>query len=290
MRYGLSLPNMGVCSSPQVLADLAFEAEDSGWDGVFVWDCIYVQPGDPRNHPTCDPWIALAAIAIHTKRIRIGPIITPLARRRPWKLARETVTLDHLSGGRLILPVGLGTVDDGGFSKVGEALDRKVRAQRLDEGLTILTGLWSGQPFSFDGEHYHLDEMTFLPKPVQSPRIPIWVVGAWPRMKSMERVLRYDGILPTVMNDDNSQRSATPDDVREIKAFVEDNHADTTRFDIVLEGNTPGDDPEKAKDIVRPFAVAGGTWWLEAVWQEFYARPGDVRGMRQRIQQGPPRV
>src|SRR5204863_4018588 len=119
-----------------------------------------------------------------TTRVRIGAVLTPVSRRRPWKLARETVTLDHLSHGRLVLPVGLGALDDGGFGKVGEPTDRKTRAELLDEGLAILTGLWSGQPFSFHGEHYQVEELTFLPPPVQSPRIRIWVVGLWPHERS----------------------------------------------------------------------------------------------------------
>jgi alkanesulfonate monooxygenase SsuD/methylene tetrahydromethanopterin reductase-like flavin-dependent oxidoreductase (luciferase family) len=292
MRFGLNFPNMGVCSRPQVLADLAAESEAAGWDGVFVWDSVYTPMEDARNSPTCDPWIALAAVAARTQRVRIGPMITPLTRRRPWKLARETVTLDHLSNGRLTLPVGLGALDDGAFSKVNEETDRKVRAERLDEGLEILAGLWSGRPFAFQGKHYQVSEMTFLPTPVQSPRIPIWVVGAWPRPKSMRRAARYDGLLPAMMGEDGSvsMRGPTADEVRAMKAFVEANRAERTPFDIVLEGDTPGDDREQASAVVRPYAEAGATWWLEAVWRFFYAAPGDVGGMLTRIRQGPPRL
>src|SRR5438067_8325608 len=151
-----------------------------------------------------DPWVTLSAIAMRHERVRIGAMLTPPSRRRPWKLARETMSVDHLSHGRLIRPVGLGALDDKGFAGVGEVTDRKTRAQLLDESLEILTGLWSGQPFSFHGQHYHIDEMTFLPPPVQSPRIPIWVAGAWPRPQSMQRVLRYDGLLPNKINPDGS--------------------------------------------------------------------------------------
>ena len=160
MRYGVTLPNMGL--DAHTLAQLAVEAETAGWDGVFVWDCLYGSPEiAPEKRATCDPWMALAAIALTTKRIRLGTMVTPLSRRRPWKVARETVTLDHLSQGRLILPVGLGDVTEGGFAHVGEELDRHIRAQRLDEGLTILTGLWRGQPFRFSGQHDQVQEMTF---------------------------------------------------------------------------------------------------------------------------------
>jgi len=174
---------------------------------------------------------------------------------------------------------------------VNEETDRKIRAERLDEGLSILTGLWSGQPFSFQGKHYQVDEMTFLPRPVQLPRIPIWVVGAWPHPKSMRRALRYEGLLPAMLDENGqvSMRGPTADEVRAIKRFIETNRTETTPFDIVLEGDTPGDDPAQAAAIVRPYAEAGATWWLEAVWRFFYAAPGEVNGMLTRIKQGPPR-
>ncbi|HJT59072.1 MAG TPA: LLM class flavin-dependent oxidoreductase, partial [Ktedonobacteraceae bacterium] len=190
----------------------------------------------------------------------------------------------------LILPVGLGAADPNSpFVKVGEESDRKVRAKLLDEGLDILAGLWSGEPFSYDGEHYHIHDVTFSPTPVQSPRIPIWVVGAWPRMKSMRRVLRWDGILPTKMNDDGSFAEMTPADVQAMKAFIDERRTATTPFDIVMEDETPGDDPERAASIVRPLAEAGITWWLEAVWHT-PETVGGLEGMRRRILQGPPRI
>lgn len=164
MRYGVTLPYE---EDVRTIVDLGQEAEAAGWDGVFVWDGI--------DHN--DPWITLAAIAARTERVRLGTMLTPLTRRRPWKVAQETATLDHLSNGRVVLPVGLGAPDTG-FAKYGEETDRKLRAQRLDEGLDILDGLWSGQPFSYHGEHYQLQDVTFAPTPMQSPRIPIWVVGA----------------------------------------------------------------------------------------------------------------
>jgi hypothetical protein len=297
MKFGLDLPNMGVVGSPQVLAELAQEAEVAGWDGIFVWDSVHVDLDDARLQATYDPWICLTAMAASTERIRLGTMITPLARRRPWKLARETVTLDHFSKGRLILPVGLGAVDDGGFSKVGEELDRKVRAQQLDEGLEILNGLWSGRPYSLNGQHFHTEEMTFLPPPLQSPRIPVWVVGAWPRQKSMRRTLRWDGVLPIKMTADGQSLAEegyalaggmTPKDVQKMKTFVDERRSQDTPFDIVLEGKTPSEDREKAKAIVSPYAEAGATWWVEAVWEYFYASPGDLEVIQNRIRQGPP--
>src|SRR5436305_3273129 len=202
MQYGFILPHGDI----HTLAELAHEAEVAGWDGVFYWDGIYIKEGGPMY----DPWIVLAAMALRTERVRLGLILTPPSRRRPWKLAREAVTLDHLSHGRLILPVGLGALEDGGFTRVGEITDRKQRAELLDESLEILTGLWSGKPFSFQGKHYHVAEMTFLPPPVQSPRIPIWVVGAWPSQKSMRRVPRSGGRLPAKIAGGDSDAWATP--------------------------------------------------------------------------------
>lgn len=283
MQYGITLPNMGV--DVQTLAQLAVEAETAGWDGVFVWDCLYGSAeNEPEKRATCDPWIALAAIALATKRVRLGTMVTPLSRRRPWKVARETVTLDHLCQGRLILPVGLGAATEGGFAKVGEELDRKIRAQMLDEGLAILSGLWSGQPFSFNGQHYQVQEMTFLPPPMQQPRIPIWVIGAWPHRKSMQRTLRFDGILPTKL-----QGEMMPADLQEMKTWLSQHRDSPTPFDIVMEGETPGDDPVAATAILRPLAQVGVTWWLEAVWATPKTK-GGVEEMKKRINQGPPRL
>ena len=274
MQYGLTLPTT---VDARTLAELAHEAEEVGWDGVFYWVIIFGN----------DPWVALAAVAMRTERIRMGTMLTPVSRRRPWKLAGETVTLDHLSNGRLILPVGLGAPDTG-FDKVGEETDRKVRAKMLDEGLDVLTGLWSGHPFSYS-EHYHIQDVTFSPTPLQSPRIPIWVVGAWPRMKSMRRVLRYDGVLPMKMNDDGSFAEMTPADIQAMKTFIDEQRSQTSPFDIVMEGETPGDDYEKAAAIVGPLAQAGVTWWLEAVWASPQTR-GGLEDMRTRIKQRPPRI
>ncbi|HUY78651.1 MAG TPA: LLM class flavin-dependent oxidoreductase [Ktedonobacterales bacterium] len=296
MRYGVTLPNIGVEATE--LVELAVEAEAAGWDGVFVWDCVFIAHGaneGPEKMLTCDPWIALAAMAARTQRVKLGTMVTPLSRRRPWKLARETVTLDRLSGGRFILPVGLGAIDDGGFSKVGEELDRKVRAELLDESLDILAGLWSGQPFSYTGKHYQVGEMTFLPTSAQTSHVPVWVVGAWPRMKSMRRTIRWDGVLPAKMTAEGASGDMEPDDLRALGAYITEQRPQVagsdaaSAFDIVMEGETPGDDGDRAAAIIRPLAEAGLTWWLEGVWQAPAAQ-GGLAGMRERIRQGPPRA
>jgi alkanesulfonate monooxygenase SsuD/methylene tetrahydromethanopterin reductase-like flavin-dependent oxidoreductase (luciferase family) len=277
MHYGFIIPSGDI----HTIVEMAGEAEEAGWDGVFYWDGVYIAGAELMY----DPWVVLAAIAQRTTRVRIGAILTPLSRRRPWKLARETVSVDHLSHGRLVVPVGLGALDDGGFAKVGEATDRATRAQLLDEGLEILTGLWSGRPFHFQGKHYSLEEMTFTPPPVQSPRIPIWVVGAWPREKSMQRVLRYDGLMPNKISSDGTQSEVTPDDIRAMKAYIDAHRTLTTPFDIISEGETPGDSPEQAAAQVRSFAEVGSTWWMEARWSA-----STTDEVRTRIQQGPPRI
>jgi Luciferase-like monooxygenase len=277
MQYGFIIPG----GEAHEIIEMAQEAEQAGWDGVFYWDGICIEGAGPMF----DPWAILAAIAMRTSHIRIGAMLTPLSRRRPWKLARETVTVDVLSSGRLIVPVGLGALDDGGFGKVGEVTERKKRAELLDEGLEILTGLWSGQPFSFAGQHYTIKEMTFLPGPVQSPRIPIWVVGAWPRAKSLQRALHYDGLLPAKVDEKGNLTEVTPDDVCAMKAYSLEHRTQTGPFDIVWEGETPADDKRQAREIVRPWEEAGATWWLEARW----GSPSRLEEARVRIKQGPPR-
>lgn len=276
MNYGfiLTVDDVGQ------IVTLAREAEAAGWDGVFYFDGINVGPW-----PVFDPWVTLGALALATEKVRLGNIISPLSRRRPWKVARETVTVDHLSNGRLVLPVGLGTLDDGGFSKVrGEPTDRRLRAERLDESLEILTGLWTGESFAYTGKHFQFDEMTFLPRPVQQPRIPIWVVGAWPSEKSMRRAARYDGLLPAVVGGSPDNPGLTPDKLREMAAWLTTHREATTPFDIVVEGRTPAD-PAHAAATVAPWAEAGATWWLEAMWAE----PNAYDDLLARVRQGPPR-
>jgi len=258
---------------PRTAADLAGLAEAHGWDGVFTWDAISIGTLD-----TYDPWIVMAAMAMRTERVRLGAIVTPPARRRPWKLAREAMTLDRLSNGRLVLPVGLGTTDDAGFGNVGEPTDARTRAERLDEALAILAGLWTGERFGFAGHHYRFDPMTFRPTPVQQPRIPIWVVGAWPHERSMRRTLAWDGVIAQVEG---------PGAIREVVDWAERAWPAATRdrpWDVIAEGTTPAGDPQAAAVTVAAHAGAGATWWIESDWDS-----GTVETVRQRIEAGPPR-
>lgn len=270
MKYGFVFPR----GDARTAAEYAYQAEQAGWDGFFAWEPVW----------GIDAWVCLTAAAMRTERIRLGTMLTPLSRMRPWKLASETATLDNLSGGRVILAVGLGATDTG-FVEFGEVTDRKTRAELVDEGLDILTGLWKGQPFNYEGKHYHIKETKFIlpPPPVQKPRIPIWVVGAWPRPKSMQRVLKYDGLLPAKM-EAGKFVSYTPEDLREMIAYVESHRTEKTPFDYVVEGTTSGGEPEKASATIHPWIEAGATWWIEAMWEDTQAEH-----VLKRIQQGPPR-
>jgi len=274
MKYGINVPNFGDYFHPRTLSELARDAEDSGWDGFFIWDHIV---GDVSF---ADPTVALAAIALNTDRIRLGTMVTPLPRRRPWKIARETVSLDHLSEGRLILGVGLG-YPPSEFEAFGENGEAKTRAGKLDEGLKVLTGLWTGEPFSYKGEHYQVDEVTFLPKPFQSPRIPIWTACFWPNRKPLLRAARYEGVVPAR----SWPQTLTPEDVSDIIEFINNNRSSSAIFDVMAGGETPPD-PDKGAELVEPYIEAGATWWSENIngWR------GTLDEMRDRIRQGPPKV
>jgi alkanesulfonate monooxygenase SsuD/methylene tetrahydromethanopterin reductase-like flavin-dependent oxidoreductase (luciferase family) len=265
---------------PRAQVELARAAEAAGWDGVFTWDGIHVSD----EIETYDPWTLMGAMALATERVRLGAIISPLSRRRPWKVARETTTVDRLSDGRLVLPVGLGAVEDRGVTGLGEAADRRIRAERLDEALEILVGLWSGEPFGYAGKHYRFEPMAFQPTPVQRPRIPIWVVGAWPSERSMSRVLRYDGLLPYWLPKTTGlARPETPEQLAQMRDWIGERRS-LDGFDIAMEGMTPADDPVAAADAVRRWGEAGATWWIESDWSNFELEP-----MRRRIEAGPPR-
>lgn len=235
MKYAINIPNFGnQYSNPNILAELASEAEQAGWDGFFLWDHMIGETD--WKVPMVDPWVALSATAMKTKRIKIGTMITPLPRRRPWKLARETVSLDHLSNGRVILGIGLGTPLEE-FSVFEEDADPKMRAKKLDKGLDILVGLWSGKEFSYSGKYFKLDKMTFLPKPVQSPRIPIWIAGRWPNKPPFRRAARWNGVVPIKKSWPND---LTPNDVKEIVTYTNKYRTNPKAepFDVMIEGNT----------------------------------------------------
>lgn len=280
MRYGLYVPNVGESSDARMLAELARDAERTGWDGFFLFDTIMFRRG--LRTPIVDAFTALAAVAMTTSRIRIGTTVTPLARRRPWKVARETVSLDHLSGGRLVLGVGLGDPPDADFAAFGEESDARVRAEKLDEGLEILGGLWGGEEFTFRGRHYNVEKALFLPRPRQAPRIPIWVGGFWPHRPPFRRAARWDGVIPLRQAETSAQWRLEPDDLQRVLAYISRRRTTSGSFDAVVIGFGQLDDaarPEKMK----AYGAAGATWWLENL-----APYSDApEAMRARILKGP---
>ena len=277
MRFALNVPNFGEYGDAWALAGLAREAEESGWDGFFVWDHIAWEGAE--NY--ADPWISLAAIALGTSSIKIGPMVTPLPRRRPWKVAHEAATLDRLSGGRLIFGAGLGGRERE-FGFFGEERDPKRRAAMLDEGLEILTRMWSAEPFAHRGAHYEVTEARLTPPPVQRPRVPIWIAGTWPRKRPFQRSLRWDGYAPV----GKAGSPLTPEDVREMRTLASAQRGSDEPFEIRITGSTNGDDPDDARRKVTRFAEAGATWWDETL----SASGMSLEEERERVRRGPPDV
>ncbi|NIM95077.1 MAG: TIGR03619 family F420-dependent LLM class oxidoreductase [Anaerolineales bacterium] len=285
MKFGIYLPNFGAYGDARVLANLAQDAENSGWDGFFIWDHIA-----GWTLPMVDPWVALAAVAVSTHRIRIGTTVTPLPRRRPWKLAREAVSIDHLSGGRLTLGVGIG----GGkaeWAHLGEQPDLKKRGAMLDEALSVLVGLWSGEPFSYAGQYYHIENAHFLPKPLQQPHIPIWVGGIWPNKAPFRRAAKWDGAFPLFEVEENEQELAQLDDM---VRYLSKHRKHEQPLEIIIMGVTADAESKEVVNLVEQRADLGATWWLESITPfrsgKGYEDEWPVDSMRERILQGPPQL
>src|SRR5437763_15281634 len=240
VRCAVGLPNVGDYGDPVLLVDLAKRAEGSGWDGVFIWDHVAYRE---RGWPVAEPYVTVSAIAAVTSRIRLGVMVSALARRRPWKFARETATLDVLSGGRLLVGIGLGSQAHEEFAAFGEDPDPRVRAARIDEGLEVLTGLWSGKPFAFQGQHFRVQETVFLPRPHQRPRPPIWIAGRWPARPPFCRAARFDGVFPTFQGVEHDQRP-TPDQLLAVVEYARSQRDPADGgFNVVLEAQSDGPDP-----------------------------------------------
>ncbi len=277
MRYGILLPNVGEFASPRTLVDLAVAAEADGWDGVFLWDMLSLS-FDEEPWPAADPWIAMAAIAERTEHILFGPLVTPLARRRPAKVARETVTLDHLSHGRFILGVGLGGAERE-FEDFGEDSDPKVRASKLDESLDVVVRLWSGEPVTHSGSNFTVEDCVFLPTPFQKPRIPVWVGGYWPNKAPARRAARWDGMF--LINEDWPDGFLQPDEIAAAVSYVgAQRDLGAGAFDVAAMGTLDGRQPGFDTATMRGYEEAGATWWL--------AQADDVAGVRKLIGTGPP--
>ena len=287
MHFGVDVPHFGPFADPRVLVALARDAEAAGWDGFFLWDHVSWGVDGP---PMADPWIALTAIAAATSRIRLGPMVTPLPRRRPTKVARETASLDLLAEGRLILGVGTGAGAHE-WEDLGDEGSPKVRGAMLDEGLDLVVRLWSGEVVAHAGTHYVVQEARFLPVPLQQPRIPIWVAGNWPNKPPFRRAARWDGVFPIGAGTDWHEMMP-PEQLSDIAAYISAQRTDRTPIDIVHWGISGGRDSVADATLVARYAQAGVTWWLENVnprvfgwaWQG----PWPVEAMRERIRRGPP--
>jgi alkanesulfonate monooxygenase SsuD/methylene tetrahydromethanopterin reductase-like flavin-dependent oxidoreductase (luciferase family) len=289
MKFGIYLPNFGPFGDARALARLAALAEQAGWDGIFIWDHI----NRALEVDVVDATVALAAMASATSRIRLGAMVTPLARRRPWKVARESASLDRLSGGRLVLGVGLGS---GGGSQIewanfGEETDLKRRAGMLDEALQIITGLWSGRPFAFEGQYYTVRESRFRPSPLQSPRIPVWVAGNWPNRPPFRRMARWDGMMPEVDLRAGDELAQLAEAVR----FTKEQRAGAGLFDVAY--SVPPlrrPDPASAPARVAAFAEASVTWLLEQLYPRHFGADWEgawpLEEMEAYLTQGPPRA
>ncbi len=292
MKYGLYVPNCGAFGDPHNVVELAVGAETSGWDGLFLWDHI-ASPfagdadgtGIERN--VIDPWVALAAAATATRRIRLGTAVTPVPRRRPHKLARETASLDRLSEGRVVLGVGSG---EGAreYDDLGEEADHRARGDMLDEALDIITQLWSGAEVDHLGPHYRVKGARFLPTPVQQPRIPIWVGGFWPNRRPLRRAARWDGVVPLL----SEYQGRDFDQLRGCIDFIRQNRTGDESFDVVYPGISPGEQPDRAAEEVAAYGEVGVTWWLESIapyrFDPEVEDPWNLERLRERVLQGPP--
>jgi alkanesulfonate monooxygenase SsuD/methylene tetrahydromethanopterin reductase-like flavin-dependent oxidoreductase (luciferase family) len=282
MRYGVLAPNIGEFADPRLVADLARRSEEAGWDGFFLWDHVVFPHGDLD---VIDPWIALALAAAATSRIRLGPLVTPVARRRPGVLARQTATLDRLSGGRLVFGAGLGFTLAAEFGTWGEPAHPREVAQRLDEGLAVLARLWSGERVNYRGRHLVATDVAFRPTPTQRPRPPVWIACDWPNRAPLRRAAQWDGVAPMILSPADGSFAATPAAVRAIVETIRQTREDTSAFDVVITGRTDPAEPAAARDEVSAIEAAGATWWLEG----FRPRPGDYAAAVRRIEAGPPR-
>jgi alkanesulfonate monooxygenase SsuD/methylene tetrahydromethanopterin reductase-like flavin-dependent oxidoreductase (luciferase family) len=271
MRFGLDLPVSGAYADPQLLAALAGDAEAAGWEGVFLQDTF------STDVPACDPWAALTLVANSTSRIRIGVFLTALPRRRPWQVARQATTIDHLSGGRLIFGSAVGYAERD-FAPFGESWDLSRRARMLDEGLTVITGLWSGEPYTFRGEHYDLRAALLRPQPVQQPRIPVWVAAGWPNAAPLRRAARWDGVYLMTVHQRTHNYLSCEDVAHAVHRLEQERAPGRAACDLAF--NPP---PEAgARDVTR-YEQAGATWWIEL--DNADAGPS---AHRRRIRRGPP--
>jgi alkanesulfonate monooxygenase SsuD/methylene tetrahydromethanopterin reductase-like flavin-dependent oxidoreductase (luciferase family) len=284
VRFSVNIPNFGDFADPETVAKVASAAEAAGWDALFVWDHVVHDKRHRRSFG--DPWILLTAAALATTRIKLGPMVTPVPRRRPEQVARQVSTLDNLSRGRVIFGAGLGGPVDDEYASFGEPTDLRLLADRLDEGLHLLDRYWSGDSVTHDGRHYQVNDVTLLPTPVQRPRVPVWIGGYWPHRRPMRRAAAWDGAAPLFLSAGHGHAPLV-EEVSDLVAYVQAHRRDDPGrpFEIVLGGASPVD-PAGARDMLSPLREAGATWWDER-------RPTDddvdrLAPVLRRIEAGPP--
>jgi len=259
----IAVPNFG--EEPAGLIELGVAAEEAGFDGFFLWDhIVFSNRGD--GPPIIDPWLVLAVVAARTSRIRLGTMITPVPRRRPWQLARQTASLDRLSGGRLILGVGIGSPAYGDFGIFHEPSGDRARADMLDEGLAVLDGLWSGERFSYAGQHFTVDPVRFTPVPVQRPRVPVWVGGVLPATRPIARAARWDGVVPIRFARRSLIRPSVAD-IADVRERVTAARGSADGYDVVVWAEVAAD-PGEVPAVAVPYQAAGATWWIETAKPE----------------------
>ncbi len=273
MKFGLDVINFAEYGEPRRFAHLAQIAEESGWDGLFVWDHLAFVWGMPSG----DPWVLLTAAAMVTERIKLGTAVTPVARRRPHYLAFTLATLDQMTNGRMVFGVGLGGVPEE-FTAFGEPGDAKIRAEMLDEGLDVIDRLWSGEKVSYHGNCYTVEGVTLAPLPVQRPRVPIWVGGT--SRKAMQRAMQWDGFFPDSV--DQYKITRTPMQLSEQVREILHERPFSSNYEIVFMGYSNAGDA----GLVREYRDAGATWWLECL----HGLRGSFDEMLARVKAGPPRV
>jgi len=260
---GIAVPNFG--EEPAGLIGLGVAAEEAGFDGFFLWDhIVFSNRGD--GPPIIDPWLVLAVVAARTSRIKLGTMITPVPRRRPWQLARQTASLDRLSGGRLILGVGIGSPAYGDFGIFHEPTGDRVRADMLDEGLDVLAGLWSGEPFSYAGQHFTVDPVRFTPAPVQRPRVPVWVGGVLPATRPIARAARWDGVVPIRFAERSLIRPSAAD-IADVRDRVTAARGSADGYDVVVWAEVAAE-PGEVPALADTYQAAGATWWIETAKPE----------------------
>ena len=274
MRYGIVTPNLGEYADPRVAIRLARAAEAAGWEAFFVWDHL----GFVRGVPSGDPWVILSAVAACTRRLKLGLAVTPLARRRPQVVANAMTSLDLLSSGRAVFGAGLGGAPEE-FTAFGEPADPKERAAMLDEGLRILDGLMSGETVTHRGRHYAVQGVSLALRPLQRPRVPIWIGGEG--SPALRRAARWDGWLaPATSHDGTPTMAKGPGRIAEMVGEIRRHRTTDAPFEVAVDGYSVAADPA----LPRAYGAAGATWWLESI--------NDARGpldeVMARVKAGPP--